>query len=234
MNLLSIALSACSFAHISTADAEGSFQLYSDGDCTTKQGTPILTPHDTCIETNQASSISALSLPSCPNGHPVLYISDEESCREPTVQPAAQSGNVGDCLFLPTGSGIGSAAFVCIEKVTTVSDTQPPAPTTLKTIVSTSATDAAESSVTSASSASATSPGSNEGQSTPGFSGLSLSDRIALGCALGVGLPALIFAILQWYNAWYQWREQQRHPPLLRIIPAPGLPPPYELHVRQP
>lgn len=234
MNLLSIALSACSFAHISTADTEGSIQLYSDGDCTTKQGAPILTPHDTCIETNQASSISAISLPSCPNGHPLLYISDEDSCHKASIQPAPQSGNVGDCLFFSTGSGIGSAAFVCINKVTTVSDTKPPAPTTLKSIVSTSATFAAESSVTSASSTSATSPGSNDGQRTPGFSGLSLSDRIALGCALGLGLPALIFAILTWYNAWDQWREQQRHPPLLRIIPAPGLPPPYELHVRQP
>ncbi len=171
MNLLSIALFASFFAHISTADTEGSIQLYSDGDCTAKGGGPILTPHDLCIETNQTSSIYAISLPSCPNGHPVLYISDEESCREPSIQPGAQSGNVGDCLFLPTGSGIGSAAFVCIEKVTTVSDTQLPAPTTLKSIVSTTSTYAAESSVTSASSTSATSPGSDEGQSAPDFAG---------------------------------------------------------------
>jgi hypothetical protein len=233
INLVFIALFACFFAHISTADTEGSIQLYSDGDCTTKQGAPILTPHGLCIETNQTSSISAISLPSCPNGHPVLYISDEESCRKPSIQPAAQSGNVGDCLFLSTGSGIGSAGFVCIDRVTTVSNAQAPALTILKSIVSTSAAYAAEFSVTSASSTSATSPGSRESQSTPGFGGLSLSDRISLGCAIGLGIAALIFAILTWYNAWNQWRDQQRHQPLLRIIPAPGLPPLYELHVRQ-
>jgi Mid2 like cell wall stress sensor len=233
MKFLPLALHASFFARISSADTQGSIQLYSDSDCSTTQGAPISRPHDSCIETNQASSIAAISLPSCSSGQPILYISDENNCNRPTIQPAVQSGILGDCLSFPTGSGIGSAAFICINRVITVSDTQPlasqtAASTTIKPTVSTTTTHEANFWTTSTNA-----PDQGASHNAQGSSGLSISDKIALGCGLGIGVPALIFGILTWFNAWDQWREQRRHPPL-RLIHGEGLPPPpYELHLRQ-
>jgi len=231
MKFLLLARFAICFARPSSANTQGSVQLYTDGDCSTAQGAPISRPYNSCIEINQAGSIAAISLPSCPSGQPVLFISDEESCNRPSIQPAIESGIVGDCLSLTTGMSIGSAAFVCINQVTTVPDSQPAATTSIKPtlpIVSTSATYGADSSTTST-----TAPDQSASQSTPSSGGMTFSDKIALGCGLGIGVPALIVGILTWYNAWVQWREQQRHPPL-RLINGDGLPPPpYELHVRQ-
>jgi hypothetical protein len=223
MKFLFLALFALYLTHLSSADTQGSVQLYSDGDCSTTQGKPISRPYNSCIEANQAGSIAAISLPSCPSGLPFLFISDEEKCNRPSIQPAVESNIVGDCLSLLTGSGIGSAAFVCINQVAAVSNSQPAATPIIEPTVPSTSTSATY----------ATTPEQSATQNTPGSVGMTFSDKIALGCGLGIGVPALIFGILTWYSAWDQWREHQRHPPL-RLIHGEGLPPPpYELHLRQ-
>jgi hypothetical protein len=202
-----LALVILFFGDTTSADTQGSVQLYSDGDCTTPNGSSIQAVSGFCIPTSQASSIAAKSFPSCSSGKPVLYISDQTGCNPPSIQPGVQSSNIGDCLSLQTGAGIGSAGFLCVDKVTTVGSQ--PAVATGKNPSSSSTPD------------SSTTSDQSSGQNPPIFSGMDLGNRIALGVGLGIGVPGLVLAYLTWRHN-IQHHQQQLHQ--LRDPPPPYSP----------
>ena len=78
----------------SAADAQGSVMVYNDIDCISPHGTSIPLSADVCLETSQTAAISIVSLPSCGNGQPVLYISDLENRGKPSFSPAISSGKM--------------------------------------------------------------------------------------------------------------------------------------------
>jgi hypothetical protein len=205
------------------ASSQGSVQLYSDSDCTKPSGTTIMLAVNTCLPSIQVAGIAAVSFPSCASGKPLLYISDYDQCMAPSVSQSVSSGNINDCLYFITGSYIGSAAFVCVGDVTTISDSQPAAATETTPEYTTTSTPTI-STTTSA-------PQPSSGQGAGGSSGLPLSDKIALGLGIGFGLPTLIVGFLAWYYN-YLDRQEQLVRPRLRLVPHDGPPPPYELHVR--
>lgn len=173
----------------SDSPSNGTVQFYSDDTCSQPSETSTSLAVNQCLETNQTSAIAALSFPSCSNDvQAVLYISDQVDCKRPSFWPSASTGDVEHCLTFATGSGIGSAAFVCVESVTTVSSGQtsqatsrPDSTATRPTATSTSSpTEAPEGSSQSSSHASAPS------------SGLSLSDRVNIAVGVSIGLAALI------------------------------------------
>jgi hypothetical protein len=156
-----------------SADTQGFVRVYSNDDCTSSQNTTISLLAGTCLETNQTTAIAIISLPSCPTGQqPRLYISDQEGCGRPSFSPAVSSGSPGECLYLTSGRGIASAAFVCNEGPTPGADTSTPGSAITPTAQPLS------------------------GQGSQASSGLSRSDSIALGCAIAFGVPGLILAAL--------------------------------------
>jgi len=196
MKALCLALLVITLSQLVSADSQpsyGAVQLYGDGDCTQARGGNISLEVNSCLETNQSSAIAALSFPSCRNAQTILYISDQEQCRKPTFWPSISSGNVGDCLSLATGSGIGSVAFICVESVTTVS----PGPTGQGASMPSSQTAP---SVYQTASSSTPSP-TLDSQSPPASTGgLSQGDKVNLAIGVSIGLAALIVAVA---GAWY-------------------------------
>lgn len=209
----------------------GSIQLYTNGDCTQPESTAIRLEVNACLEINQSSAIAALSFPSCGNLRTILDISDQSNCRNPSFWPPISSGNVGDCLSLVTGSGIGSAAFVCVGEVTTVSS----APTGQGTSVPSVQPDQT---VSPSASSSILSPALPSQSPSPSGGGSSRSDEANVAIGVTIGLAALFVAI---WGVWYARRSYQ-----LQTLPqnirwasshrGPDPPPPYrefELYRRQ-
>jgi hypothetical protein len=227
--LLLVALAALGLALLNAtasaqgASAQGYVQLYSDSGCTKPSGTTIPLAVNICLPSIQAAGIAAVSFPPCESGKPILFISDYDQCRAPSVSQPSSSGNINDCLSFATGSYIGSAAFVCVGDITTISDSQPAAATET-TPKSTTTSTLAINTTTPA-------PQPSSGQGAGGPNGLSISDRIALGIGIGFGLPTLVVGFLAWYYK-YKERREQSVQPRLRLVPHDGPPPPYELHVR--
>lgn len=219
MKALCLAFLVITLSQLVSADSQpsyGTVQLYGDSDCTQARGGNISLEVNSCLDTNQSSAIAALSFPSCRNVQTTLYISDQEQCRKPTFWPSISSGNVGDCLSLATGSGIGSAAFVCVESVTTVS----PGPTGQGTSMPSLQTAP---SVYQTASSSTPSP-TLDSQSPPASTGgLSRSDKINIAIGVSIGLAALIVAVVA---AWYTRLGAIDSAPPQPIDPAP--PPPYD------
>jgi hypothetical protein len=224
--LILVALVALGLALLNaTASAQGSVQLYSDSGCTKPSGKTTPLAVNTCLPSIQAAGIAAISFPLCESGKPFLFISDHDQCNTPpSVSPPVSSGNINDCLFFATGSYISAAAFVCVEDITTISDSQPAAATETTPESTTTSTPAISTTTTSA-------PQLSSGQGEGGSNGLSLSDKIALGIGIGFGLPTLVVGILAWYYNYLE-RHEQSVRPRLRLVPHDGPPPPYELHVR--
>jgi hypothetical protein len=223
MKLLGLALCSLpslslSLAYPTAGQKQGSVQIYSDSDCSIKNGSPVPLLINTCLQVNESSSISAATLPSCGNGKtPVLTISDQENCGPPSIiEPSISSGSVGKCLFFATGSTIASTGFTCVgEGATTSSSHTESGPTATLEPVSTAST-AAEPTANSQ-------PTANNDETLPS-SLLPIDDRIALGVGIGIGIPALMVAIFTWWTNWKtldQWRRQND-----------DLPPPYEMHGR--
>lgn len=214
----------------SAQDAQGSVQLYSDDGCSSPTGLPISLLTEDCLETDNVTAIAINSLPSCASGSPVLYISDLDKCQKPSFFPLISSDTVGECLFFATGSGIDSVHFDCSADYTnaltgqaTVSQTVPISLLTIPAGLSASPTTSSQiptDGIISAAAAATTSSALNPiptaqsppDQSTDTSSGLSLTNMIALGCGIGIGVPALIFGYLN-------WRKRGPEPP-----------PPYTLH----
>jgi len=205
------------------ASAQGYVQLYSDSGCKEPSGTTIPLAVNSCLSSIQAAGIAAVSFPPCESGNPTLFISDYDMCQTPSILPPVSSRNINDCLFFATGSYIGSAGFVCVRDITTISNSQPAA-VTETTPESTITSTPAISTTTSA-------PQPSSGQRAGSSNGLSLSDKIALGIGIGFGLPTLVVGFLAWYYN-YLDRQEQLVRPRLRLVPHDGPPPPYELHVR--
>ena len=175
-----------------SADAQssnGTIQLYDDGDCTLPRDA-FSRQINSCLETNQAAGIAALSFPSCGNFPVILYVSDHEKCQRASFSTPPTSGNVGECLSLVTGAGIGSAAFVCVASVTTISAS----PTSQDSSIPSSQPPSSISQTTSSSTPSA-SPDPQDHGSTG--KKLSRSDRITIAVGVSIGLAALIVAIVQ-------------------------------------
>jgi hypothetical protein len=210
--------------------AQGFIQQYLDDDCKDSTGTAISLAAGVCQNIDQAVAIAVVSLPLCASGRPILTISDYSDCERPSISPAVSSGNIGDCLFFPTGSDIGSAAFQCVGEITTVPDSPPPDTTSssnLPASIHTSSTTTTPATITHSST-----PPSQSSPSSGG--GLGISDKIALGCGIGLGLPALFFAALTWWNNWWEIRESRTHPQLHFNPPniPLGDPPPYRYELR--
>jgi hypothetical protein len=210
--------------------AQGSIQLYLNDDCTDPTETAISLMAEACYNTDQAVAIAAVSLPPCASGRSILTISDYSGCERPSILPLVSSGNIGDCLFLSTGSDIGSAAFQCVVEVTTIPDSPPPDTTSssnppVSTHISSTTTTPAT--ITHGSTQPSQSSSSSGG-------GLGISDKIALGCGIGLGLPAVFFAALTWWNNWWEIRESRTHPQLHFNPPniPLGDPPPYRYELR--
>ena len=227
MKALCLAFLTITLSPLGSADSQpsyGTVQLYGDSDCTKPTGNNISLGVNSCQETNQTSAIAALSFPSCGNGQTILYISDQEQCRKPSFSPPVSSGNVGDCLSLVTGSGIGSAAFICEGSVTTAS----PSPTSSQPVPS--VYDTVSSSV----------PSSTPGPQNPAIShGLSESDKVSIAVGVSIGVAALVAALV---GAWYTRLSWQAAfvPQRIRWTASGGdadPPPPYrefELYRRYP
>jgi hypothetical protein len=137
-----------------------------------------------CLETNQSVAIAIISLPSCPpRQQPRLFISDQEDCKTPSFSPAISSESPGQCLFFTSGRGIGSAGFVCRGDTTATSSSSNT--TTSQTATSSIIAPTAQPTL---------------GRGSSGSSGLSVSDKINLACAIGFGGPGLILAYLTLKN----------------------------------
>jgi hypothetical protein len=206
----------------SAQDAQGSVQLYSDDGCSGPTGLPISLLTEDCLETDNVTAIAIDSLPSCANGSPVLYISDLNKCQKPSFFPLISSDTVGECLFFATGSGIDSAHFDCSADYTTaitgqvaVSQTASSSLLTIPAGLSVSPTTSSQIPTVEIISAGATTSSapniiptaqSPEDQSTDTSSGLSLTNKIALGCGIGIGLPTVILGYLN-------WRKRSPEPP---------------------
>lgn len=212
-----------------SADSQttGTVQLYSDDSCSQASGSNISLAVNSCLETNQSAAIAALSFPPCSNDvQPILYISDRIQCDKASIWPSVSSGNIVKCLSLATGAGIGSAAFVCVESVTTVSasptahatsqaDT---APSSKATTGASSSTHAPESSVR---------PGAQD--PTQSGDGLTQSDKVTIAVGVSIGIAALAVAIA---GAWYTRLSAvfQLMPQRVRWMASSGVsdaPPPY-------
>jgi hypothetical protein len=184
VNLVIFSLLHFGFAAVS----QGSVMIYSNDDCSTSSNTSIPLTIGKCLGTNQTAAIATVSLPSCPSGEqPLLIISDLENCGRPSFSPPISSGTPGECLYLTSGRGIGSAGFVCIGGTATMlGSSNTPASQTPALNPSTAdsgATLTAQLPPVQASLASI---------------GLSQSDMIALGYAISFGVPALILAYMTW------------------------------------
>jgi hypothetical protein len=209
----------------SIVSAQGSIQLFSDSNCQNPTGIPISLLSEKCLGTNDTTAISAVSLPTCDNGNPKLVISDLDGCQRPSISPEVSSGDVGVCLFFLTGSGIGSAAFTCVRTMTTISNNPSPETTSSKT------TSVSQSRTSPASSTATLEPPSSL-QGNQHSSDIGLSNRIALGCGIGVGLAAIIVAIVFGIPQLQHLRAQRRHN---QVIASNGSPPSYESdHEMQP
>jgi hypothetical protein len=197
------------------AVSQGSVMIYSNDDCSNSSNTSIPLAIGKCLETNQTAAIAIVSLPSCPSGEqPLLIISDLENCGRPSFSPPISSRTPGECLYLASGRGIGSAGFVCIGGVaSTPSSSNTPA----------SQTSASNSSTADSGATPTAQPPLVEASSAP--IGLSQSDRIALGCAISFGVPALILAYMT-------LRKHTRiiAPAYVHGQNAEDQPPAYELH----
>jgi hypothetical protein len=212
----------------SAQDAQGSVQLYSDDGCSGSTGLPISLLTEDCLETDNVTAIAINSLPSCANGSPVLYISDLDKCQKPSFFPLISSDTVGECLFFATGSGIDSVHFDCSADYTTaltgqatISQTVSSSLLIIPAELSASPTTSSQIPTVEIISAAATTSSalniiptaqSSSDHSTDTSSGLSITNKIALGCGIGIGLPAVIFGYLN-------WRKRGPEPP-----------PPYSLH----
>ena len=217
MKLLRLALCSLpslsrSLAHPTADQKQGSVQIYSDSDCTIKNGSPVPLLINTCLRVNESSSISAATLPSCGNGEtPVLTISDQEDCGPPSIiEPSISSGSVGKCLFFATGSAIASTGFTCVGESATTSSFP------------------AESGTTAAQPPTNSQPTANNDEMLPS-SPLSIDERIALGVGIGIGIPALMVAIFTWWTNWMTLESDRQR---WQNVPRNDLPPPYEMYGR--
>jgi hypothetical protein len=196
---------------VKAATSSGIVQLYTDGSCSQPTGDNINIGIESCLNTNGSFGITGRSFPSCAdNISPILYISDLDDCRKPDIWPSVSSGEVGDCLSFVTGSSIGSAAFVCVKSVTTVSPR--PNPTTTMQI------QASQSDIQSAQNAASTSSNTKDPQSSatqsPGVptiqsqhgsdesDGLSQTDRITIALGVSFGLATLIVGLVALWMGW--------------------------------
>lgn len=203
--------------------AEGVIQFYLDPDCKKVDGSSVKLDAEECFLGNQKTAVAALSMPDCGKRYyPLLTISDKDNCNQsPSISPPTTNGDVGACLSFSSGSGIGAVGFACGDEVVTIlfpSITQSEtSSSTQSTVSAVLATSTKESSTSSSSRPTPTPdlaiPNGQEDDSA----GLSRSDKITMGCSIGIGIPALVFAILTWYNHWWERREQETHP-RLRIV----------------
>ena len=218
LTLLPIALPLLASAQ--SGSSYGEIQLYDDQDCTVPRGPPSSKEITKCLETNQSVAVAALSFPSCGGDVPViLSISDREGCETPSYSPFPTSNEVGQCLSLSTGAGIGSAAFICVPAGSVSTLSSPP--TAHSTLRSSSHTSTAQSTPSST-----PAPGQQGGNSPPG-SGSSHSDRIAIGVGVSIPLAAIIIGILQlWLSCITCVRLEDR--PEADDLPPPYPPPPYQ------
>ena len=188
----------------SVVNAQGSIKLFSDSSCKTlaPDGSPGPWSINQCIETYFSSAISVVSFPPCENGgHPILTISDLVNCQPASYDPAPSTGEVDACLFFSSPNTIGSAKFKCVGE-TSISSSKYTAPE--PTTFTTSTTSRYQSGPTATDPTTEPVPGptdSSQGGITVSGT-LSISDKIALGTAIGIGIPALVFTILTWWNNW--------------------------------
>jgi hypothetical protein len=185
----------------SIVNAQGSIELFSDSNCTTLATDESSGPWsiNQCIETYFSSAISVVSFPPCENGgHPILTISDLVNCQPASYDPAPSTGEVDACLFFSSPNTIGSAKFKCVGGTSiSSSKSTAPEPTTFTT-------SRYQSGPTATTPTTEPVPGptdSSQGGITVSGT-LSISDKIALGTAIGIGIPALVFTILTWWNNW--------------------------------
>ncbi len=195
-----------------------------------------MTAIDDCLDIQDALSISVLSFPPCTDGQSMLVISDLTSCKRPSSLPIIRTSEVGDCISLNGGQFIKSTAFQCINSITTVSELaptktsadQPPAGSTVSTLIKhTTSTKPAPTVIQSSPTI------VQSGQVVSPAEGLSQSDKIALGCGVGIALPGVLLAFFQWqHNRWpFRGPGRPYHPPPVGPHHPPfDPPPPYEVY----
>lgn len=219
--LVFIVITLSQLVSANSQDSYGSVQLYGDSDCTQAKGNVIQLEVNSCLETNQSSAIAAVSFPSCRNLKAILDISDQDHCRPPSFWPPTSSGNVGDCLSFATGSGIGSARFICVGSVTTAAPhstgqgTLTPSLQPVRTVSYTSTSSISSSAA----------PSRNP---APSDGGLSQSDKVNIAIGVSIGLAALLAAIV---GVWYARKSTRISllPQNIRWVrnSGPEFPPPY-------
>jgi hypothetical protein len=188
---------------LSIANAQGAVQLFDSTSCTSANGSSIEMVANLCLETYQVAAISILSLPSCSTGGPVLVMSDQDTCPQPSAS-AASSSETGVCLYLSSGKAIGAAIFFCQESETNTASWIPhvASQTTSSSARTTLITTSSQTSLTTTTAPinQASSNASNQNNSSS--SGLSTSNKIALGIGISFGVPSLVLAFFSWRNGW--------------------------------
>ena len=213
MRSLCLAFLLINLSPLVPADSQashGTVQLYDDGGCTLSKGDLVSLQVNTCLETDQAAGLAALSFPSCGDTVATLYISDLEQCSKSSFSPSTSSGDVGKCLSFINGAGIGSAAFVCVSSVSTVSasprsqSTSPP-PSVQQTAPSSAPPPSVQQTAPPSAPQDSQDNGSHGG-------GLSHSDKITIAVGVSIGLSALVVAIFQLTPQRIRWPRREGEP----------------------
>jgi hypothetical protein len=178
-------------------------QLFDNTSCTSANGSSIEMVANLCLETYQVAAISILSLPSCSPGSPVLVMSDQGTCPQPSAS-AASSSETGVCLYLSSGNAIGAAIFFCQESETNTASSIPrvASQTTSSSARTTLITTSSQTSLTTTTAPTSQASSNASDQNNSSSSGLSIGNKIALGIGISFGVPSLVLAFFSWQNGW--------------------------------
>jgi len=193
--------------------AQGRLALFLDFYCKTpSQIAPSASlPLSTCLVPIGAVSVAISQLPACDSGTASMIMYQDTSCARDTLSISnTYTGwsDINNCFYLYVSKSIPGIMFTCDPPAT---DPQPTATSTLTASIIAGVATGAPKAATSAttqhgtesptlapnSTVSTSSPPTSTGKSGV-FSGLSTSDRIALGVGLGVGIPTILIGLVAW------------------------------------
>jgi len=195
--------------------AQGKLALYLDFDCKTpSQLQPSVSlPLSTCLAPVGAVSVAIQLLPKCNNGATAsLIMYDDTSCaRSSFSKTGSYTGwsDINNCFYRFISTSVPAVMFTCEKPANN------PQPTSTSTVSASMIAGVATGDVGGPTAAATSLPGTGSNSlptngsdggggdslgSAGGspLSGLSTSDRIALGVGLGVGIPSIVIALLTW------------------------------------
>lgn len=174
---------------VSTVDAlDGVIQLFDDDQCNLRRDKTSSIPLGACLGVNNSAAVSVLTFPNCATGSPYLRASGGLACGVPSIWPYSEAFAPGDCLSFSTGLYISSVRFDCTEPESTAKP---------------SITTKPDPNLPTSSTSKPTSPSHQADPDRETAGELSLSDKIALGVGLSMGITTIIIAA---WAGYYQMR----------------------------